>query len=66
MGQDNGDKRRRDQWSLHREQILLGAGLAVIFVQIILASVGAFWSYQFVLAGLALCGVAITQLGNKP
>lgn len=62
---DNGLRKDRERWALTKEKVLMYSGLGLIASQVILRAVGSGWSYQFVLAGLALCGVAITQWGEK-
>jgi cytochrome c biogenesis protein CcdA len=57
---------REQKWSLTKERILMMAGLAVIFYTI---GVVPFLHQQFhpeyLLAGVALCGVSIAQWGDR-
>lgn len=64
-GNGNG-KRGRDTWNLHREKILMSAGLILIGASFIVTEVlhGPF-HIEFLLGGLTLCGVSITQWGDR-
>jgi len=49
-----------------REQILMFSGLTLIgFVVVAVELFNRPFHFEFVLAGLALCGVAIAQVGDK-
>lgn len=63
-GNGNGNGER--QWKLTKEKILMFSGLAVIFSQFISAEFGGRpFHYEFLVVGLALCGISITQWGDK-
>jgi hypothetical protein len=56
----------QDRWQLTREKILMFAGLAVIFYELILADhFGGHFHVEGIIGGLALCGVSITQSWGK-
>lgn len=58
----SGDK----GWRLNRERILMFFGLALISAEFINAELrGATFHLEFLLGGLALCGISITQWGDK-
>lgn len=60
------DGPRRGPLRFRRETALMIAGLVVIFIEVINAEVlGRTFHYEFLIAGLALCGVSITQLGDR-
>lgn len=66
---ENGERKRKegvDKWRLTREKILMFCGLAVIGAEFINAELfhGTFHS-EFLLVGAALCGISITQWGDK-
>ena len=66
-GESNG-RRRGDghRWSVTKEKILMASGLAIIFAEFISAEVfGDPFHFEFLLVGLTLCGVSITQWGDK-
>jgi hypothetical protein len=67
MTRGNGDRQKeRERWHLNRERIMMFAGLAIIFYESILAEkIGSEFHFEILLAGLALCGVSITQLGDR-
>jgi hypothetical protein len=51
---------------LSRENILMVLGIVVIVAEFISAEVlERPFHYEFLIAGLALCGIGITQLGDK-
>lgn len=53
-------------WQLTKEKILMFSGLMLIAFETINAEVlGRTFHTEFVLAGLALCGVSIAQWGDK-
>lgn len=55
---ENEDKR----WKHKKEQILLGSGLGLIMASFVNADIlGNTFHPEFVLAGLALCGIGIAQ-----
>lgn len=57
MTANNGEK-----WRLTKEKILLGIGAALLFGEFIASEVFQRpYQREYVLAALALCGVAITQ-----
>jgi hypothetical protein len=54
------------QWLLTKEKILMFAGLIIIFAEAVSTEVFARpFHFEFLLAGLALCGISITQWGDK-
>lgn len=56
--------RRRSHFS--KENILFALGIAVIIFEVIHAEVlGRPFHYEFLIAGLALCGVSITQMADR-
>jgi hypothetical protein len=59
---DNGHR----QWSLTKEKILMFAGRIIIFSEAVSTEAfGRPFHFEFLLAGLALCGISITQWGDK-
>lgn len=57
--------KRNGAWGT-REKILMFSGLTVIGLLVIAVEfLGRPFHFEFILAGLALCGVAITQAGDK-
>lgn len=51
---------------LTRENILFTLGIGIIVGEFFLSEVlGRAFHYEFLLAGLALCGVGITQLADR-
>jgi hypothetical protein len=61
--QNNNGQR---QWSLTKEKILMFAGLVIIFSEAVSAEVfNRPFHFEFLLAGLALCGISITQWGDR-
>jgi hypothetical protein len=49
-----------------REKILLVAGLVVIIYEVAIAeALGRQFHFEVLIAGLALCGISITQWGDK-
>lgn len=51
---------------LRREGILFLLGVAVICVEVVNAEIlGRTFHYEFLIAGLALCGVSITTWGDR-
>lgn len=58
----NGQKR----WRLARDKILLFAGLLLIAAEFVNSEVrGASFHYEFLVGGLALCGIGIAQIGDR-
>jgi hypothetical protein len=56
----------KDPWALTREKILLFSGLTLIAFEAINSEIrGGVFHYEFLLCGLALCGVAIAGWGDK-
>lgn len=56
----------RERWLLTREKILMICGLCLIGYEAIFADIlGQPFHFEILLAGLALCGVAIGQWGDK-
>lgn len=63
---ENQDKPPRGRWSLLREKILTFCGLTLIAFEAVNAEVrGASFHYEFLVCGLALCGIAIAGWGDK-
>ena len=59
----DGQKRHR---VFTRENLLLTLGIAIIVGEFINAeALGRTFHYEFLLLGAALCGVGITQLGER-
>jgi hypothetical protein len=53
-------------WKVTRERILLFSGLFIIVFMMVNSEVfGNPFHFEFLLAALALCGVSITQWGDK-
>lgn len=51
---------------MRREQILMFFGLCLIAAEFINAEVrGATFHYEFLLGGLALCGISLAQWGDR-
>jgi hypothetical protein len=62
---DNGNNRQQ-QWHLTREKILMFFGLALIAFEAINSEIrGGAFHYEFLVCGLALCGISIAGWGNK-
>lgn len=54
------------RWKLTKEKILMFAGLIVIFSELLTSEVFEKpFHFEFLLAGLALCGISIAQWGDK-
>lgn len=59
---ENGEK----QWKLTREKVLMTAGLLLIGASFVNSEIrGGTFHLEFLLAGLALCGISIAQWGDK-
>ncbi len=59
----NGQKR----WRIAREKILLFSGLVLIAAEFVNSEVrGASFHYEFLIGGLALCGIGLAQFGDRP
>jgi hypothetical protein len=53
-------------WSITKEKILFFAGLAIIAYEIIVPELlGEPFHFEVLITGLALCGVSVTQWGDK-
>lgn len=63
---EDRDKNPQHQWRLTREKILMFFGLSLIAAEFINAEVrsGTF-HLEFLIGGLALCGISIAQWGDK-
>lgn len=62
----NGNGGERQKWRLTREKILMAFGLALIGAEFINAEVrGATFHLEFLIGGLALCGISIAQWGDR-
>lgn len=58
--------RHAQQWRLTREKILMGFGLFLIAAEFINAELrGGTFHLEFLIGGLALCGISIAQWGDK-
>lgn len=56
---------RRRTW-FSKENILFLLGVAIVVFEVVHAEVlGHPFHYEFLIAGLALCGVSITQLADR-
>jgi hypothetical protein len=63
QNRNNGEGER--PWKVTKEKILMFAGLAIIFSELVNAEVfGRTFHFEFLLAGLALCGISIAQWGD--
>jgi hypothetical protein len=59
---DNGDR----QWRHTKEKILMSTGLVLILGSFVNSELfGNTFHYEFLIAGLALCGISITQWGDR-
>ena len=71
MTEENGAKRngrgqREKQWRLTREKILMFFGLCLISAEFINAEIrGATFHLEFLIGGLALCGISIASWGDR-
>lgn len=62
----NGNGNGRERWRLTREKILMTCGLLLIGAEFVNAEVrGATFHLEFLIGGLALCGISIAQWGDK-
>lgn len=60
----NGDRRKR--WLLTREKILMCCGLLLVgYESVIIDLIGEPFHFEIILAGLALCGVSISQWQDR-
>jgi hypothetical protein len=63
---DKGNGGGERLWRVTKEKILMFAGLAIIFSELINAEVfGRTFHFEFLLAGLALCGISIAQWEDR-
>lgn len=63
---DNGNHERREQpWTL-RDKILMMFGLGLIAASFVVTEIfrGPF-HFEFLIAGLALCGITVVQWGSR-
>jgi hypothetical protein len=60
------DRERNNAWRITKEKILMFSGLLLIGFEAVVSEIymGAF-HLEFLLAGLALCGVSIAQWGDR-
>lgn len=59
-------KKRKPRWWCTREGILMASGLAIILAEFINAEVvGGSFHYEFLIVGVSLCGVSITQWKDR-
>lgn len=57
---------QQQRWKLNKEKILMVAGLVVILWTTVAAPLlGREFHYQFLAAGLALCGISVAGWGDK-
>jgi hypothetical protein len=57
-------KQNRSWWT--REKVLILAGLLIIFTEVVNAEIlGRTFHYEFLAAGLGLCGVGVAQFGDR-
>lgn len=62
----NGSRRQRERWQLTREKILMSCGLILIgYETIVSPALAQPFHFEVLLAGLALCGVSVSQWGDK-
>lgn len=62
----NGNGKRAETWKLTKEKILMFAGLIIIFAELVNSEVaGRTFHFEFLIAGLALCGISIANWGDK-
>jgi hypothetical protein len=60
--QENGEK----AWRLTREKILMFSGLTLVLAEFINSElIGGTFHYEFLIGGLALCGISIAQWGDR-
>lgn len=63
---EGNGRKEWQRWDLTREKILLFCGLVLIGAEFINAEVrGGTFHFEFLLGGLALCGIAIAQWGDR-
>lgn len=64
---DNDTNRNgRRKWPITKEKILMFCGLVLIGAEFINAELrGDSFHYEFLICGLALCGISIAQWGDK-
>lgn len=55
----------RQSWQLTREKILMVFGLTLISATFVVSLLGFPFHFEFLLCGLALCGISIAQWGDK-
>lgn len=55
----------RQSWLLIREKILMGFGITLISATFVVTTFGVEFHFEFLLCGLALCGISIAQWGDK-
>lgn len=61
VARGNGEK-----WGLLREKILMAFGLLIIGIEEVNSEIfGGTFHYEFLIAGLALCGISIAQWGDR-
>lgn len=65
MTKPTGNEDREKRWRLTREKILMSSGLMLIGFEAVIVVVGLPFRFEFLLAGLALCGVSITQWKDR-
>lgn len=54
------------RWRLTREKLLMFCGLALICAEFVNAEIlGGSFHYEFLIGGLALCGISVAQWGDK-
>lgn len=66
MAISNGNGNGAKRWKAQREKILFFCGLAIIGFELINAELlGGVFHPEFLLAGAALCGISITNWGDR-
>jgi hypothetical protein len=65
-GSDNDRKDHHLHWKITREKILMYSGLTLVGASFINSEIlGGVFHYEFLIAGLALCGISIAQWGDR-
>lgn len=61
---NSNGREQRERWRLTREKILMAVGLSLIISTFATAELGLPFHYEFLIGGLALCGISIAQWGD--
>lgn len=60
------DGNGEEHWRLNREKILMYSGLIIIAASFINSELlGGTFHYEYLIVGAALCGISITQWGDR-